>query len=245
MVDVLVFGPHPDDLEICCGGLVLKLRARGHTVGGIDMTRGESGTRGTPGQRAAEAARGAALLGLAFRENLELPDGSIEADRASRDLVIAAIRRHRPQLVVAPLPSDDHPDHSRTGQLVKEARFLAGCSRIGPEGEPWRPARVLFYPSREPLLPTLVIDISEHFAAKLEAIRAHASQLHDPDSGEARTTISSPDFLPMIEATNRYFGGLIGVRFGEGYVLDGPVAVEDPIAAARGRGHGQFGRSTP
>ena len=245
MVDVLVFGPHPDDIEICTGGLVLKLRARGLTVGGVDMTRGESGTRGTLPQREEEARRGAALLGLSFRENLGLPDGGIETDRAARDLVIDAIRRHRPQLVVAPVPSDDHPDHSRTGLLVKEARFLAGCARIGPDGDPWRPGRVLYYPSREPLMPSLVVDISEHFEAKLAAVRAHASQLHDPASGEPLTTISSPDFLPMIEAMNRYFGSMIGARHGEGYVLDGPVAVEDPIGAVRGRGHGLFGKGDP
>lgn len=243
MVDVLVFGPHPDDIEICAGGLVLALRARGYSVGGVDLTAGEAGTRGSPADREREAREGARLLGLEFRENLGLPDGALEATRAARDLVIDAIRRHRPRLVVAPLPSDDHPDHARTGALVKEARFLAGTTRIGPPGEPWRPGRVLFYPSREFAVPSLVVDVTAVFARKLEAVRAHASQLHDPRAGGPRTSISSEDFLPALEAQARYFGALVGVRFGEAYVVEGPLAVDDPVPVVRGRGHGQFGHA--
>jgi N-acetylglucosamine malate deacetylase 1 len=242
MVDVLVFGPHPDDIEICTGGLVLTLRRRGYSVGGVDLTRGESGTRGTLAMRTREAEAGARLLGLAFRENLGLPDGGIETTTAARDLVIDAIRRHRPRLVVAPYPSDDHPDHTRTGELVKDARFLAGCANIGPAGEPWRPGRVLFYPSRELLTPTLVVDISDVFEQKLAAMRAHASQLHDPASREPLTTISSPDFIPMIEAANRHYGGLIGARFGEAYFVQGPLAIDDPVPAVRDRNFGRSGR---
>ncbi len=242
MVDVLLFGPHPDDIEICAGGLALVLGRRGYSVGGIDLSAGEAGTRGTPQARELEAQQGARLLGLQFRECLGLPDGGIENTRETRDLVIDAIRRHRPRLVVAPLPSDDHPDHSRAGALVKEARFLAGTSRLGPPGEPWRPGRVLFYPSREFVAPTLVVDVSEVFPDKMAAVRAHRSQLHDPRSDEPRTTISSPDFLPAIEAQARYFGALIGARFGEPYVVEGPLAVDDPLPLVRGRGHGQFGR---
>jgi len=242
MVDVLVFGPHPDDIEICAGGLVLVMQKKGYTVGGVDLSAGEAGTRGTPEQRRAEAGRGAQLLGLQFRECLGLPDGGIENTRETRDLLMDVIRRHRPRLVVAPIPSDDHPDHSRTGQAVKEARFLAGAARLGPPGEPWRPGRVLFYPSREFAVPSLVVDISEVYERKMEAVRAHASQLHDPRSTEPRTTISSAEFLPYIEAKARYFGSLVGAHYGEPYVVEGPLAVDDPLPAVRGRGHGQVGR---
>lgn len=241
MVDALVFGPHPDDIEICAGGLVLVLQRKGYTVGGVDMSWGESGTRGTPEQRKEEAARGSKLLGLQFRECLGLPDGGIENTRETRDLIVEVIRRHKPRLLVAPIPSDDHPDHSRTGQAVKEARFLAGAARLGPPGEPWRPGRVLFYPSREFVAPSLVVDVSEVFERKMEAVRAHASQLYDPQSKAPRTSISSADFLPAIEASARYFGALVGARFGEPYVVEGPLAVDDPIPLVRGRGHGQVG----
>lgn len=240
MVDALIFGPHPDDIEICAGGLALVLRGRGYSVGGIDLTAGESGTRGTPDQRSEEARAGAELLGLQFRECLGLPDGAIQNDLASRDLVIDAIRRHRPSLVVAPIPVDHHPDHSRAGLLVKEARFLAGCARIGPAGDPWRPGRVLFYPSREIAEPSLVVDVSAVWESKMRAVRAHRSQLHDPDSDEPLTAISAPGFLAMVEARARHFGSLVGVEFGEAYSVDGPLAVDDPVPLVRDRGQAVF-----
>jgi bacillithiol biosynthesis deacetylase BshB1 len=241
MVDVLVFGPHPDDIEICTGGLVLSLIAQGYTVGGVDLTAGEAGSRGDKQKRDVEAQRGAELLGLAFRECLGLPDGHIKNDEPSRDMVIDVIRRHRPRLVVAPATIDHHPDHSRTGELVKEARFLAGCARIGPEGEPWRPGRVLFYPSREALPPSLVVDVTPWFEQKMTAIAAHVSQLHNPDDNSgAVTTIASPEFLEVIEAQSRHYGSLIGVRHGEAYCVDGPLAVADPVPAVQDKGQSVF-----
>ncbi len=244
MVDVLVFGPHPDDIEICAGGLVLALCERGYSVGGVDMTQGESGTRGRGVARLAESQRGAQLLGLSFRECLDLPDGSVQVDLVARDRIITLVRQHRPQLLVAPWVSDDHPDHARTGQLVKDARFLAGCARVGPAGAPWRPGRVLFYPSREPIQPTLVVDVSAVFARKLLAIRAHASQLHDDRSTEQLTTIAAPEFLDTVIASNRHFGTMIGVEYGEPYLVEGPLAVEDPLPLMRSRGRHLFGNSS-
>jgi len=233
MVDVLVFGPHPDDIEICAGGLVLTLVERGYTVGGVDLTGGESGTRGDAHTRHAEGQRGAELLGLSFRECLGLADGGIRNDEPSRDLVIDVIRRHTPRLVVAPVAIDHHPDHSRSGVLVKEARFLAGCARIGPPGAPHRPGRTLFYPSRELVEPSLIVDISDVFDAKLRAVRAHASQLHAAGSDELPTMIASEGFLTMIEARARHYGAQIGVTHGEPFVVDGPLAVNDPVPAVR------------
>lgn len=240
MVDVLVFGPHPDDIEICAGGLVLSLRAQGYTVGGVDMTAGEAGTRGSPADRTREAQAGAEILGLAFRECLGLPDGRIALDEPSRDRVIEVIRRHRPRLVVAPVPIDHHPDHSRTGSLVKEARFLAGCARIGPDTPAWRPGRVLFYPSRENMEPSLVVDISDHFERKMEAVRAHRSQLHDPHSVGPPTAIASAGFLGVIEARATAYGSLIGVAKGEPYLVDGPLSVTDPVPLVRDDGQSVF-----
>lgn len=233
MVDVLVFGPHPDDIEICAGGLVLTLIDQGYTVGGVDLTAGEAGTRGTRDSRAAEAEEGARRLGLSFRECLGLADGHVRNDEASRDKIIDVIRRHRPRLLVAPIPLDHHPDHSRTGELVKEARFLAGCARIGPGGAPHRPGRTLFYPSREVVTPSLVVDVTAVFERKMNAVRAHATQLHDPSSEEPETLIASSGFLPMIEARARHYGAQIGVTFGEAFVVDGPLAVNDPVPVVR------------
>lgn len=240
MADVLVFGPHPDDIEICAGGVVLSLVAQGYSVGGVDLTAGEAGSRGGKQQRDDEARRGAELLGLQFRECLGLPDGHIQNDEASRDLVIDVIRRHKPRLVVAPAAIDHHPDHSRTGELVKEARFLAGCARIGPEGDPHRPGRVLFYPSREAVPPSLIVDISPWFEQKMIAVAAHASQLYDPESTGAATTIARPEFLEEIEAASRHFGSLIGVRHGEAFCVDGPLAIADPVPVVHDSGQSVF-----
>ena len=240
MVDVLVFGPHPDDIEICAGGLVLRLISQGYSVGGVDLTAGEAGSRGDKQERNDEAQRGAELLGLKFRECLGLPDGHIQNDEPSRDLIIDVIRRHRPRLLIAPATIDHHPDHSRTGELVKEARFLAGCARIGPPGEPWRPGRVLFYPSREALPPSLVVDVTPWFEQKMDAIAAHVSQLHQPDSGGAVTTIASPEFLQIIEANARHYGSLVGVTHGEAYCVDGPLAISDPVPVVHDFGQSVF-----
>ncbi|GJM21903.1 MAG: bacillithiol biosynthesis deacetylase BshB1 [Planctomycetota bacterium] len=241
MADVLVLGPHPDDIEICAGGLVLSMIARGYSVAGVDMTAGESGTRGSPEERRAEALEGGRRLGLSARECLGLPDGGLQNDSASRDLLINAIRKHRPRLLVAPYPMDHHPDHARTGALAKDARFLAGCAQIGPqEHAAWRPGRVLFYPSREVLEPSLVVDVTDVFEQKLEAVRAHRSQLHQPASNEPRTTISAEGFLSEIEAQARTYGAQIGVRFGEAFVVDGPLAVEDPLPVVRDKGQSVY-----
>lgn len=240
MVDALFIGPHPDDIEICAGGLALALRQQGYTTGGLDLTAGESGTRGTPEQRKNEGQEGARILQLDFRECLGLPDGHIQNDEASRDLLIEVIRRHRPRLVVAPLPLDHHPDHSRAGQLVKEARFLAGCAKIGPPLPPWRPGRVLFYPSREVVEPTLVVDVTDVYAQKILSMKAHVSQLHDPKSTEPPTSIASAEFLDAIEARDCFYGSQIGVRFGEPYVVDGPLAISDPLPVVRDSGQSVF-----
>lgn len=240
MVDVLFFGPHPDDIEICAGGLALVMRSQGYSTGGVDITAGESGSRGSSRQRALEAAQGSELLGLSFRECLGFPDGSVQADLALRDALIAVIRRHRPRLVVGPAALDHHPDHSRTGQALKEARFLAGCARIGPDLPPWRPGRVLSYPSREYIIPSLVVDVSAVYERKLAAIRAHASQLFAAGSTEPPTAIASAGFLASIEARDRHAGAQIGATFGEAFVVDGPLAVQDPMAAVRDSGQVVF-----
>jgi len=228
-LDVLAFGAHPDDVELTVGGTVLALRAQGYTVGIVDMTRGEMGTRGSPEIRAQEATEAARRLGVEQRRNLGLPDGRVALDDASREAAIRVLREFRPTLVLAPVERDLHPDHGWTGRIVREACFLAGLERWDTGQPRHRPRAVLGYFSHTTVEPDLVIDITQFYEQKKAACLAYASQFHDPDSSELATYISSEGFWDWWEARARSLGQRIGAAFGEGFVHDGPVPVRDPV----------------
>jgi bacillithiol biosynthesis deacetylase BshB1 len=244
--DALVFGPHPDDAEIWSGGLIARLARLGYRVGIVDLTRGETGTRGSAEERLREAQEAARVLGAAFRENLGLIDGALAVEPASKRAVVEAIRRSRPAILIAPYPSDDHPDHANAGRIVEESLFLAGLRRFEADGEAHRPRQIWYYMCHEPIPTSFVVDISDVFERKLKAIRCFATQLHRPGSREPSTNISSPDFLDRIEARCRYFGSLVGADFGEPYHVKRPVRVEDPLAPwVVRRDGGERGGRTP
>ena len=228
-MDVLAFGAHPDDVELTVGGTVLALRAQGYSVGIVDLTGGEMGTRGTPELRAREAAEAARRLGVEERRNLGLPDGRLTLDETSRSEVIRVLREFRPTLVLAPIESDLHPDHGWTGRIVREASFLAGLERWDTGQAAHRPRTVLGYFSHTTVEPDLVIDITPFFEQKKEACLAYASQFHNPASDEAPTYISSEGFWDWWEARARSFGHRIGATFGEGFVHEGPIPIRDPV----------------
>jgi bacillithiol biosynthesis deacetylase BshB1 len=227
--DAIFFGAHPDDVELTSAGLAALLARHGHRVVIVDLTRGEAASRGTPEQRAREAEQAARVLGVAARETIGLPDlgidrGSAEQARA----VIECLRRHRPRLVVAPDRNDPHPDHVESSHLIERACYLAGLARHPAAGERHRPDRLLFAPYRELERPQLVVDVTPVWEQRVEALRAHASQL-DATTGPS-TYLTHPDFLAAIEARARSLGAAIGVRFGEGYRARGPVAISDARA---------------
>lgn len=233
-VDVLAVGAHPDDVELGCGGLLAALSRRGLTTAILDLTRGEAGTRGTPETRAREAAEAARLLGARFRETLDLGDGNLRTDRAAELAVIEVVRRSRPRLVIAPLPSDRHPDHVRAGRLVSDAAFYAGLRAIVTGHAPHRPQQVVYYPSTFLAEPTFLVDISAVLDVKLSAVRAYRSQFHDPDSTEPPTFISTPEFLEGITARARGFGRLANVAAAEGFISLRPPLIADPVAVFEG-----------
>lgn len=228
-VDVLAVGAHPDDVELGVGGLVHKLAQHGRTVGILDLTHGEMGTRGSVEERAAEAANAARILGVTRRENAGLPDGALANTHEQQLRVIPYLRSFRPKILIAPMNGDRHPDHRAAHELVRDAAYFAGLAKIKTDHEPFRPQRVYCYhPYNEDQPPQLIVDISEHFEAKLEALRAHASQFHNPDYPGKSTWISSEAFWESIRIRAAYWGGRIRAAYGEPLYADGPVGVSLP-----------------
>lgn len=231
-LDFLVFGPHPDDAEIGAGGLLRKMKALGHTTGIVDMTTGDMGW-GTPEIRAAEAAEAARVLQLDVRENLDLGDCRVEDTFENRCKVAAAIRRHRPQVVIAPyynLPIGrglGHNDHYKTGQLVSNAYNLAHLRKAPIDGEPHQ-AKALYYYFLPPgTAPTFIVDITGYFEDMLAAIDCHKSQFFNPERPR-------PEHLPAVhdvfEYNCRYWGWQIGVKHGQPYLSVAPLKIGDPLS---------------
>jgi bacillithiol biosynthesis deacetylase BshB1 len=232
-LDALFFGAHPDDIELTSGGLAARLASHGHAVGLIDLTRGESASRGTKEERAREAGEAADALGVASRNTLGLPDlGLDRQDRAQLRAVVECLRAHRPRLVVAPDRHDAHPDHVEASHLVARACYLSGLVRYPAEGERYRPERVLFALYRTARAPHVVVDVSAVWERRMSALAAHRSQLA---SGAGPSTyLTEPGFLEEVESRARMFGAAIGVRYGEGYRSRGPIAVNDARALLSG-----------
>ncbi len=227
-VDILFIAAHPDDVELCCAGTVLRHVAEGATVGITDLTAGELGTRGNAYLRADEAARAAAIMGVSFRENLGLRDGFFDLSESSKLPIIRAIRRHQPEIVITNAIQDRHPDHGRAAQLVSESCFLAGLPKIEMEDEgralmAWRPWQVYHMIQDRYIHPDLCVDITPYIDRKTEAVMAFASQFFNPLSEEPYTPISGLDFQEFLKARAREMGRLIGVEFAEGYTSPVPV----------------------
>lgn len=218
-VDLLVFGPHPDDLEIGLGGAIAKHVSLGHRVGLCDLTRGELGTNGTPEERVQESEAARQVLGAAWRENLGLPDGDIGGDASHRRTIVELIRRVRPNTIAIPYDRDRHPDHVAASRLLARAAFLSGLSRFAAGGEKWRADWLLYYFINDSTRPSFVVDVSAHYETKRAALACHRSQFTPPSSGAAATRLNTPRFQQLIESRDAQFGALIGVEHAEGVVV--------------------------
>jgi bacillithiol biosynthesis deacetylase BshB1 len=226
-LDLLVFGPHPDDLEIGLGGTIARYAARGMRVGLCDLTAGEMASNGTVEERLAEAERARVVLGAAWRENLGWPDRRIGKDPAHLDHVVAFLRRHRPRVVAAPYWVDRHPDHPAASQLLTEACFNAGLRRYRAEGEAWRPEWLCYYFINDSAPVSFVIDVSDYYDRKQAALDCHASQFTpaSPD-GPVATRLNTPLFRQLIESRDAQWGAQAGVRRAEGVVVREPILRE-------------------
>ena len=218
-VDLLVFGPHPDDLEIGLGGAIAKHVALGHRVGLCDLTKGELGTNGTPEERLKESEAAREVLRAVWRENLGLPDGDIGSHPSHRRAIVELIRRVRPKTIAVPYERDRHPDHVAASRLLTRAAFLSGLARYAAAGEKWRADWLLYYFINDSTRPSFVVDVSAHYHTKRAALACHTSQFSPPSTGAAATRLNTPRFQQLIESRDAQFGALIGVEHAEGVVV--------------------------
>ncbi len=234
-LDVLAIGAHPDDVELGCGATLALLAGRGRRVGIAHLTRGEAGTRGTVDERRREAEQAASALGAVALEFLDCGDGGLRTGEAEEDAVIDLLRRLRPELVLGPPRVDRHPDHGRAGRLVEAACFYAGLASRGA-GAPHRPAALWSYMGHDSFEPDLVVDVGSAWPAKIAALDAYRSQLHQlgADRREPATKVASPEFRLAMEGRARHFGLLVGAAFGEPFASRLPLAVRDPLALLPG-----------
>lgn len=230
-VDLLVFGPHPDDIEIGVGGSVVRHVDLGWRVGLCDLTAGEMGSNGTVEQRLAEADAALQVLGAAWRVNLRWRDRAIGGPDHIRSAT-ALIRRSRPRTVLIPYWSDRHPDHVAASQVLTEAAFNSGLRRFEPAIEAWKPRRVCYYFINDSTVPSFVIDVSATYERKRAALACYTTQFR-PSSGDAvDTRLTSPRFRQLIESRDAQFGALAGVAFAEGIVVRDPVVLPDLLPDA-------------
>lgn len=230
-LDILAIGAHPDDVELGCGATVAKEISLGKSVGILDLTRGELGTRGSAEIRAQEAAKAAEILGVDVRENLGFADAFFINDREHQVKIIEIIRKYRPEIVLCNAVEDRHIDHPKGSKLVSDACFLSGLRKIetmymGEKQEAWRPKQVYHYIQWKNLEPDVVIDISGFIEVKMAAVQAYSSQFFDPNSKEPNSPISSKNFIESVKYRAQDLGRLVGVDCAEGFNSERYVAVK-------------------
>lgn len=229
-LDLLAIAAHPDDVELTCGGTLLKMAQRGYKTGILDLTAGEMGTRGTPETRAKEAARAAKLLAVKWRGTLGVPDSDVQPTRQHKLRLAAVIRQLRPKTVILPYWEARHPDHYHASTLGYEGCFLAGLKQLPLEGEAYRPFKVLYSISYANVRPTFVVDISAQYEQRRKAILAFQSQFRPKKSVPRSKVHLAIDRLESdMNQLARHYGQLIGVQYGEPFLQKELIKVEDVV----------------
>ncbi len=232
-LDILAIGVHPDDVELSCSGTLLKQIAFGNSVGILDLTRGELGSRGSAEIRDEEARTAQLMMGAVVRENAGMKDGFFKHNEENLLKIIRVIRKYRPEIVLANALEDRHPDHGRAAKLTADACFLSGLLKIettdesGDAQRPWRPAHLYHYMQDRSLNPDFVVDISPFAERKMELIKAYSSQFYNPELPGPQTPISDKNFLLSVQAKDRVFGRLLNVEFAEAFNAARAVGVKD------------------
>lgn len=230
-LDALAFAAHPDDVEMGMGGTAAKLCRQGLSLGIVDFTKGEMGTRGTKELRMEEAETASQIIGIKIRENLDQPDGGIRPIEEYVKMAVQMIRKYRPEIIFATYFVDRHPDHEGCGQIIKEAMFQTGLPKYiteldGVEQVAYRPRKLFYYMMTYEFVPSFIVDITETFDTKMEAIRAYKSQVYDPESTEPETLISQPGFFKIFEARARNFGLRIRKEMGEAFFTEEGIEMD-------------------
>ncbi|MEN6536460.1 MAG: bacillithiol biosynthesis deacetylase BshB1 [Bryobacteraceae bacterium] len=227
-LDVVAIAAHPDDVEQTCGGTLIRMAEMGYRTGVLDLTAGEMGTRGTPGIRIQESETAAQHMLLTWRGNLRMPDARLENALAARMTVAAKIRELRPRVVILPYWQGRHPDHYRASEIGYEACFLAGLRKIDPQSEPHRPQKILYASSYANVTPSFVVDISAQFERRMSALLSYRSQYGESGAGTDLFP-DEPEIRERLAAVARFYGNLIGVRYGEPFVVKETMRVDDVL----------------
>jgi N-acetylglucosamine malate deacetylase 1 len=228
-LDILAIAAHPDDVEQTCGGTLIKMAEKGYRTGVLDLTAGDMGTRGTPGQRLEEAAEAAKILLVSRRENLRFPDARLENTISARMTLAVKIREMRPRVVILPYWQGRHPDHYRAAELGYEACFLAGLKKLDEYSEPHRPYKILYSSIYANVTPSFVVDISAQFERRMAALMSYRSQYGGGTEG-GELFPEEREIRERLGAIARFYGNLVGVKYGEPFALKETMVVEDVVA---------------
>ncbi len=228
-VDVLAIAAHPSNIEQTCGGTLLKMAEKGYRTGALDLTQGEMGTRGTPEQRMEEGDIAAKHLQLTWRGNMALPDARLENSLPGRMTLAGEIRRLRPRVVIIPYWEARHPDHYNASTLCYEACFLAGLAKLDDNLPPHRPAKVIYAAQYSSVTPSFVVDITREFDRRMDALLSYQSQ-YGASSEAPELFPSATELRDRLAAVSRYYGGLIGAKYGEAFVVKETMAVDDVVS---------------
>ncbi len=226
-VDILAIGVHPDDIELGCGGTLIKHITQWYTVWLCDLTQGELGTRWSATLRIQEAQEAQKILGAAYRDNLEMKDGYFQHNEENINKIIYIIRKYQPEIVFANAIQDRHPDHGRAAKLIADACFYSWLKKIETGQDARRPKVVYHYIQDQNLKADFVVDITDHIETKNQAILAYKSQFYDPNSTEPETPISSKSFIESVRAKNATYGRSIGVEYGEWFTVNRTIGVKN------------------
>ena len=231
-VDILVFGAHPDDVELGCSGTIMKHIELGYKIGIIDLTQGELGTRGNKEIRNKESHKASVLMKISFRLNMGFKDGFFENNQKNQLKIITQIRKFQPKIIIANAKSDRHPDHGRASNLIKTCCFLSGLVKIKTKFNKklqriWRPDSLYYYTQFNQVKPDFVVDVSEYINQKMNVVKCYSSQFYNPKSKEPETVISKKKFLDSVIYRSSDLGRIVGVEYGEGFVTERYICIDN------------------